>query len=363
MKIYIMALEPLETRYTGQWFNGFPMLIAEDALSRGIDDVEVINVAGEQVSFEPTPGAFLDFGGTNIWKNTQINELARAFATGEVEAGDKVIFTDAWHTGILQVKYMSELLNVPVEIHSMWHAGSYDPQDFLGRLIKDKRWTYSTERALFYASTYNYFATEFHRDMFLNTLFMGKPLERGEAHGRCVISGQPHNVLIESLKPYKGMKKKRQVVFPHRIAPEKQVEIFRDLAFNMPDVDFVVCQDQKLTKHEYHQLLGESMIVFSANLQETLGISAMEGILVGAFPFVPDRLSYKEMYLPDFKYPSEWTTSFAAYEQHRETLITELYLVLDNFVALQDAVVDQEDILLDQYLMPWPMLDRLFNAA
>lgn len=361
MKIYIMALEPLETRYTGQWYEGFPKLIREEAAARGVD-VEVINVAGEQVSFEPTPGAFLDFGGTNIWKNTQINELARAFATGEVKAGDKVIFTDAWHTGILQVKYMSELLNVPVEIHSMWHAGSYDPQDFLGRLIKDKRWTFATEQAMFYASTVNYFATQFHADMFVDTVFADLTVSQLDGLvGKIAISGQPHNVLVESLKPFAGMQKKRQVLFPHRIAPEKQVEIFRDLAEQMPDVDFIVCQERKLTKDEYHTLLGESMVVFSANLQETLGISAMEGILVGAFPFLPDRLSYTEMYLEEFKYPSSWTESFEEYLENRDQIVTELYGIMDNFEAFADSIATQKQILLRDYLRPGPMLDRLLG--
>lgn len=348
-----MALEPLETRYTGQWFEGFPRLIREAAEARG-SDVEVINVAGEQVSFEPTPGAFLDFGGTNIWKNTQINELARAFATGEIKAGDKVLFTDAWHTGILQVRYMSELLGIPVEIHSMWHAGSYDPQDFLGRLIKDKTWTYETERAMFYASTYNYFATEFHRDMFLDVLFGNT-----DENAKCVLSGQPHNVLIEKLEPFKGMVKKRKVLFPHRVAPEKQVEIFRDLAAHMPDTEFVVCQDKKLTKDEYHTLLGESMVVFSANLQETLGISAMEGVLVGAYPFLPNRLSYTEMYRDEFLYPSEWTTDFAAYEANRDKVIAKLTAMLDNHSANSPVLLEQEKILREKYLHPTSMLDRL----
>lgn len=360
MKIYIMALEPLETRYTGQWYHGFPRLIREEAEARGVD-VEIINVDGEQVSFEPTPGAFLDFGGTNIWKNSQVSKLAALFGEGKIEAGSKIIFTDAWNPGILQVKYMSELLGVPVEIHSMWHAGSYDPQDFLGRLIKDKRWTFATEQAMFYASDYNYFATEFHKDMFVDTVFAKLSIDElaGIEH-QIVISGQPHNVLVESLKPFAGMTKKRQVLFPHRVAPEKQVEIFRDLAIHMPDVEFIVCQDKKLTKDEYHTLLGESMVVFSANLQETLGISAMEGILVGAFPFLPDRLSYQEMYLDEFKYPSEWTESYEAYEQSREAIIAELYGIVNNFEAFAESIEEQKNIL-DDYLFPGPMLDRLLS--
>ena len=50
-------------------------------------------------------------------------------------------------------------------------------------------------------------------------------------------------------------------------------------------------------------MLGEAKMVFSANLQETLGISWYEGLLVDTIPMVPDRLSYKEMATEDFKYP------------------------------------------------------------
>jgi len=64
--------------------------------------------------------------------------------------------------------------------------------------------------------------------------------------------------------------------------------------------------------------------VFSANLQETLGISAYEGALVNAIPMVPDRLSYTEMYDDDFKYPSEWTEDFDSYKRHKGKLIEKL---------------------------------------
>ena len=42
--------------------------------------------------------------------------------------------------------------------------------------------------------------------------------------------------------------------------------------------------------------------MFSANLQETLGISWYEGVLVDTIPMVPDRLSYSEMAIHEFKY-------------------------------------------------------------
>jgi hypothetical protein len=120
-------------------------------------------------------------------------------------------------------------------------------------------------------------------------------------------------------------------LFPHRIAPEKQVEIFRDLKEHLPQYEFVVCQDQQLTKNEYHNLLGEAKLVFSANLQETLGISWYEGAVVDAIPMVPDRLSYSEMAFDTFKYPSKWTESFEAYEVYRPDLCGKIIQYMDNY--------------------------------
>jgi len=117
-------------------------------------------------------------------------------------------------------------------------------------------------------------------------------------------------------------------LFPHRIAPEKQVEIFRDLAIQLPQYEFVVCQDTQLDKHEYHKLLGRAKIVFSANLQETLGISCYEGALVDAIPVVPDRLSYKEMYYDTFKYPSEWTLDWDSYLVHKQELCHHIIVTM-----------------------------------
>ena len=62
-------------------------------------------------------------------------------------------------------------------------------------------------------------------------------------------------------------------------------------------------------------------MVFSANTQETLGISPYEGILVGAMPLVPDRLSYTEMYDDIWKYDSSWTSSYANYQINKHKLV------------------------------------------
>jgi hypothetical protein len=238
---------------------------------------------------------------------------------------------------------MSELLGIPVTTHGLWHAGSYDPQDFLGRLVGDKPWVRRAEQSFYHAFDHNYFATKFHIELFFRELLNGglsaenpwyeeelAEILRGE-HKKIVRTGWPMEYMNDTLTTYKNMPKRDLILFPHRIAPEKQVEIFRDLKEHLPQYEFVVCQDQQLTKNEYHNLLGEAKIVFSANLQETLGISCYEGAVVDAIPMVPDRLSYSEMYYDTFKYPSKWTESFEAYENHRSNLCERIVQYIEHY--------------------------------
>lgn len=322
IRIYVVDLESVPTRYTCEWKSYLPGMLRDQVELAG-KDIEVINISGGEDSIEATPGAFLNFQQTNIYKNNQLNDIARRFSD-EVKAGDKFVFADAWHTGILQLKYMSELLGIPVEIHALWHAGSYDPQDFLGRLIKDKNWTHNTERALYYAIDYNWFATEYHSNLFIKTILGHAAAFDALESGKISHSGWPMDYMPQLAAQHGSVPKEDIIVFPHRIAPEKQVDIFRDLAEALPEYHFVVCQDSKLSKDEYHKLLSRSKLMWSANLQETLGISPFEGALHGVYPLLPDRLSYSEMYLPEFMYPSVWTESFESYKKFKPQIIARI---------------------------------------
>lgn len=321
--IFLVDLESVDTRYTGQWKHHVPKLLKKTGYQ-----VEVI-CGPDDIPSATTPGAFLNFGGTNIYKSSQVEQIGRLFCNGSVNAGDHFIFTDAWHPGIINLKYMSELLHIPVTIHALWHAGSYDPQDFLGRLIGDAKWVRHAEKSFYHAIDHNYFATKFHIKMFCETLLGFTPADT-LYDTKIIKTGWPMEYMNDTLTGYKNMTKRDLILFPHRIAPEKQVEIFRDLAKHLPQYEFVVCQDKQLTKDEYHRLLGEAKIVFSANLQETLGISCYEGAIVDAIPMVPDRLSYSEMYDDMFKYPSEWTESYESYSSHRQDLCYKIIQYMNN---------------------------------
>lgn len=328
MTVFLVDLEAVDTRYTGQWKTHVPTLLRSNGIG-------VVVIDGPtDIPETTTPGAFLNFGGTNIYKATQVEKISRLFCEGSVKDGDYFLFTDAWHPGIVNVKYMIDLLGVDAKLGGLWHAGSYDPHDFLGRLIGDDPWVRHAEKSFFHALDHNYFATRFHVDMFNENLF-DSTLDINRNDGKIVITGWPFENLKDNILADTGAidvtHKEDIILFPHRIAPEKQVNIFKDLEAALPQYKFIVCQEQQLSKHEYHGLLAKSKMVFSANLQETLGISCYEALCVDAMPLVPDRLSYTEMYPTAFKYDSSWSDSWESYRKNKDNLVNRICDMMKNF--------------------------------
>jgi hypothetical protein len=257
-------------------------------------------------------------------------EISREFAAGNIKDGDYFLYTDAWNPTVIQLKYMAELLGVKIRIGGMWHAGSYDPHDFLGRLIGDTPWVRNAEASMFYCYDDNFFASRFHSNMFFKNLFDVEVLFGEDETDEWLNSNVPNNPAVHIvgwpmeylpaiMKPYDTVQKKQKIIFPHRLAPEKQVDIFNDLAASMPEYEWFIAQEHELTKDEYHKHMAESKVMFSANLQETLGISAYEAALVGTYPMLPKRLSYTEMW--DETYPDRWVTNFKAYQDNKGYLM------------------------------------------
>tara|TARA_B100001248_G_scaffold262730_1_gene261805 strand:+ start:23608 stop:24660 length:1053 start_codon:yes stop_codon:yes gene_type:complete len=315
MTVYIVDIEAVDTRYTAQWKKYLPVQLQQAT------GLEVKVISGGETPQATTPGAFLNFGGTNVYKSNQLMQIGEMFCNGTVKDGDYFLYTDAWNPTVIQLKYMAQLLDVDIKVGGMWHAGSYDPADFLGRLIGNQHWVRYAEASMFNCYDHNYFATQFHIDMFC-TVFGIKPDEQFHK------IGWPMEYLKEELAPYANLEKENIILFPHRIAEEKQPEMFRELGKLLPDYEFVLAQEKQLNKHEYHTLLGKSKIVFSANLQETLGISWYEAALVGTIPMIPERLSYKEMAIPEVLYPTQWTLNTDGFTVNKGLLAQKIKTML-----------------------------------
>lgn len=285
-KIFLIDLEKVPSRYTWEWHSHFPKTLVEAGFS--------VTVVGDpEYQVDASAGGFLNFIATNKYKALQVNLIADLFINGEVDDDSIFLFADAWHPGVINTKYMIDLYCSKARIAGLWHAGSYIDEDILGQRIKDKSWSYATEQAIYHAIDFNMFATAWHLNHFERTLGV---------KGKSYLTGWPMSYVKDIDFP--KVEKRNQVVFPHRISPEKHVEVFDALATILPQYEFVACQRQNMSKQEYHLTLAQSKVMFSAATLETLGICQVEAMAAGCLPLVPDRLSYSEMYMGDkFLYP------------------------------------------------------------
>lgn len=334
--VWIVPIEPIDQRYTKQWYENIPAdLTARGIICKTIEGVSATN--------DTTSGAFLNFAFTNAYKASQVENIANLFSTGAIKANDKFLVTDAWNFAITAIRYMSDLLEVPVEIHGVWHAGNYDPSDILGMKMTGE-WAKHTERSWFHACDYNYFATEFHKNMFLKNLQIEET-----HHAKAVRSGQPHQAIVLPLLKYASHPKKDVVIWPHRYNADKQPAIAEQLNVR-------ITQKENLSKDEYYNVIGSAKAVFSCALHENLGISMMEGCLAGAIPIVPDRCSYSEMYLTAFKYPSVWTSSLENFIIYKTHLIDFIQDKVVNYSKYETLLEEQRGM-----LMKYLSADILYN--
>ena len=346
--IWIFALEPLDGRYTKQWHENLPTILQEAAG----DNYNVRQIDGIQRNAKLTPGAFLNFTDTNYWKSSQLCNFIELYDAGETTINDKFLFTDFWNPVITQVKYMNDLMDQDWELHSIVHAGAYDPSDILGYKMQ-KPWPWDAERSWFHSSDYNYYATNSHRDMFLKNLDI--PVKY---HHKAIRSGQPHELIVKDLVAYQDTPKQDTVMWPHRYNADKQPLIAEDLSDNF---DMVITQKMNLDKADYYAKMGTSKAIFSCALHENLGISVMEAVLTGAIPIVPDRCSYTEMYHDEFKYPSKWTQDMPSYVKHKDKLIRFIDDRLTRYSAYKDLLTAQQERLKREYLNSNIMMENILK--
>ena len=89
MTVYIVDIEAVDTRYTAQWKTHLPKQLEQNT------GLNVKVISGGEVPQATTPGAFLNFGGTNVYKSNQLQQIAELFCNGTVKDGDYFLYTDA----------------------------------------------------------------------------------------------------------------------------------------------------------------------------------------------------------------------------------------------------------------------------
>ena len=123
-KVYYVPIEPLEERYTEQWYKWFPIEFKKQGY-----DVETID--GETLTDVIETGTFLDANSSVYYKSEQLKKIAKLFYEKKVNYNDIFFVGDIEFSGIESIKYLSVLNEIPIKLFGFCHAASYTKEDFM----------------------------------------------------------------------------------------------------------------------------------------------------------------------------------------------------------------------------------------
>lgn len=323
MTLHIVPIEPIEERYSAQWLTWF---------DRSLTDHPSIPVefrayephgfleTGETVQIHR--GEFLDVVNTNAYKAEQLQILCQAINNFKIKDGDIILFLDGWFPGLEMLAYIRDGLNLKIKIVGMFHSGTYDPHDFLTQHGM-QAWGSPLENAWFTIYDQIIVATNYHKFLMTN-------LRRIDPNKIKVVFFP----MLTDWIPSNIIKNSNQIVFPHRLAPEKCPNRFHQLqklAFE-DTVNFIMTKNETKQKSKYWELLASSKIAVSFALQETWGIAMIESVLCGCIPIVPNRCSYSELYPALFKYESSDNVMIE---------VAQVARMIHHFIKIDQEVIEE----------------------
>lgn len=293
--LYLIPIEPYEERYSEQWYRWYMKECqALNIKFEMIDgDQQTTTLENNQVVLSPV--------GTNIYKMSQLTKILYKIKNGNIKDGDKFYFFDGWFPGVSSIKYCVNMLGLDIEMYAFFHAGTYDKYDFTYQHNMES-WGKHLENAWFDIYNKIFVASEYHKNLLVET--------RNIDASKIYVVGIPiyKEEYMADIIPGTIPNSENTIVFPHRLADEKQFEDFRFLEdyFIRKDKhwNFVVAKDVCNTKKDYYNLLYKAKVSFSSALQETFGIAMYESIALKCCPVVPNRLSYVEYYPILYRYDS-----------------------------------------------------------
>lgn len=313
-----VPIESLKDRYSENWNQHFPQALAS---LEGVRSVYTVYPKTE-LSDTVVQGQFLNVLDTNLFKSKQIAEIVELFKQGRIGNSTVFFFHDLWFQGIESLFYIRDALGINFKIAGMLHAGTWDYHDFLSHKQMG-RWARKIEESWLNEIDLPIVSTHFHR-----SLIEGR---RGPIKNLKVIPFPLWH--LESLSPFKT--KENIVVFPHRLADEKNPALFDELAKvlqnKLPDWKFIKTKDVCKTKEEYFALLERSRVAVSLATQETWGIAQLEATAAGCVPVVPDALSYSELYPSYLRYQTLTDAFNVPYHFYVPAVANKVIEVIEQF--------------------------------
>jgi glycosyltransferase involved in cell wall biosynthesis len=305
--IWVLPLEPLEERYTKQWYFWFKEEFEKK-------NIPFTYVDGEMLTTTVECGTVLDAEGTNYWKASQMLKVIKAFKNKEVKNGDVFFTMDMWHPALEMIPYMATLEKIKVDIYAFLHAGSYTFMDFAEPMAP---WARYFEQGWAKMCTGIFVGSHYHKNKFIAKRVDSSYSSKIHVVGNPMRLGQ-----IGVLTPPE--KREKVIIFTHRFDLEKGVLQFISLMENLwadrQDFKVVITTSRPvfssnspealealenakfryevkagLTKDEYYAELEKAKIFVSTTEEENFGYCLTEAIARGVIPVVAEDFSHPEL--------------------------------------------------------------------
>lgn len=314
--IYYIPIEPLEERYTGQWFTEFPKEFTKAGFN-------VITIEGNALTNTVEVGTFLDINSTIAYKNSQMIKIAELFHTKQIKDSDIFFFGDTEFWGLESLRLMADMNKVEVKIYSFLHAASYIEEDAF-QIAQD--YQKYTELGWIMSNDKVFVGTQHHKNVITKKRFYLATSDDNQIlQDKIVVTGNP--VFKDAYHTFNNIVKQDKIILPNRFDYEKRPNISLDIAIVLKRlhptweivvttsrdtfksnkqwlIDYALALEEQgvitikynLTKEQYHKEIAESKVMLTTNtIEETFGYCVVEAIEYGTYPLCPNSLSHPEL--------------------------------------------------------------------
>ncbi|USV40851.1 hypothetical protein [Xanthomonas phage BUDD] len=314
--LFIIPIEPLEERYTGEWYKFLPSEFSKHGFN-------VTQIDGETLTDTVETGAFLDMNSTIFYKASQMQKIARLFREKKISNGSVFFVSDLEFWGIESLRLMAQINKVEIKIYGFLHAASYTTEDAFAVAAPYQKYTelgwLKAVDGIFVGSHYhkravmerrvNAFATEADRREIEKKIHVsGNPLfasaynmtSVGEKKNKIVITNRfdsekrPDQSLLVALLAKQALPDTEIVLTTSRPTFRSNQQWLVDLA-RMYEKQGLITIKEGLTKEEYHNELKTAKVMISNSIEENFGYCIVEAIMYDVAPVLTRGLSHVEL--------------------------------------------------------------------
>lgn len=246
----------------------------------------------------------------------------------------KILFLDFFNPGLDLLKYHHEQKNIKMKYGALLHGCTFFNHD-----IYNQTWLRSFEFA--WAKIYD-------------IIYVASFYAKNNLPKQIRIKSKVLPWGLDNFHHTISTNKKYDVIFPHRLSPDKGIKDLIKIVKSLPMIKFVLTipQVKHITQYNpyykelkrYHNvkfisganqrkhnlILPQARIVLSCAKQETFGYSVMKSVLSGCIPVLPNSQCYPEFFKKNYLYQT----------------LTEAREMIQNHISRKKDTIDNKQIFL-----------------